>query len=616
MCGLAGIVMKDRSRLADVRALESMIEALRHRGPDDVGIEVRGNVALANPRLSIIDLEGGRQPMKSADGNVCVTFNGALYNYVELRRELARSGCRFRTKSDTEVLVHLYGQLGLAMFERLNGMFAFALHDARERRLILVRDRFGEKPLYVYEDAERLVFASEIKAILTLPGVRTEPEPVALHEYVTFQYCHGDRTLFRGIRRLPPAEYLVLDDAGRRIVQRPYWRLPVGEHDTVELDLRALLQEAVDIRLRSDVPVGSYLSGGVDSAVVTALARIRRGSALPAFTGHFAEAGYSELPFAELVAAELGIPLHATQPRPEDLAESLPRILYHLDEPAAGPGVFAQLAVAELAAQHVKVVLGGQGGDEAFGGYARYLVACLAGAASSDGLGAGVPELEPYAPLLDRIRAREPLRDPARRYFTLIDRGGDVRSYLAADFLAERDEEALYGRFEQAFGSACADGGSGMPFLTRMMAYDVRVTLQSLLHVEDRMSMAVSLEARQPLLDHRVVELAFRLPANSTYRDGGPKAALIAAARDLVPAPVLDRTDKMGFPVPFVEWAKGPLRGWIRENLLDRRALGRGIWDARGLERLLRDERRYGRALWGLLCLELWFRTFVDDTPP
>jgi asparagine synthase (glutamine-hydrolysing) len=637
MCGIAGMVMTDRTRTVDEPTLARMTDVQRHRGPDDRGVNVWGNVGFGHRRLSIVDLDGGHQPMGTADGRLWVTFNGEIYNYVELRADLIQRGYRLRTYSDTEVLLCLYDCHGLRMFEYINGMFAFALWDAGRRRVLLARDRFGEKPLYYYRDRERFLFASEIKALLAAPGVPAQADPAAVHEYLTFQYCLGERTLFDGIRRLPPSTYLLLDDTGVELERREYWSLGFEEDHSRPEDywvdeLRFLLEDAVKVRLRSDVPVGTYVSGGVDSSVVTALAAKLMGRGLPAFSGYFAEGDrFNELRHAEAVAKMHGCSHHITCPSAADFADSFRRIIYHMDEPAAGPGAFPQLMVSALAQRNVKVVLGGQGGDELFGGYARYLLLYLEESLKGSifesqdpsrhivTLGRVLPNLamlQEYVPLLKDFWSRGLFEPVERRYFTLVTRIPDLGQYFTPSFLAARDDAAIYGTFEDQFNEVLrrvASGGSAL--FNRMTAFDLRTLLQSLLHVEDRMSMAVSLESRLPMLDYRIAELAFRMPPLYKYRDGKAKSVLLAAARSFLPESVLQRKDKMGFPVPFVEWARGPLHEFVREILLGSAARSRGIYRPDGIARLLESERPFGRELWGLLCLETWFQTFIDGRP-
>jgi asparagine synthase (glutamine-hydrolysing) len=634
MCGITGLIERDRHRAVDRSALAAMTEVIAHRGPDGQGVETFGNVGLGNRRLAIIDRAGGDQPMRSSDGDLTITYNGELYNYRELRADLTDRGFRFRTQSDTEVMLGLYAVHGLDMFRHTNGMFAFAIWDSRERRLVLARDRFGEKPLYWHAGPERVAFASEIKSLLKVPGVRATPDWDGVHEYLTFQYCLAERTLFEGVRKIPPASFLVLGDRGEVLDQREYWSLGFEEdHATAEEayvdELRSILEDAVRIRLRSDVPVGTYLSGGLDSSAIASVAARITGNGLPAFTGTFAEGEqYDELPYARAVADSNGSTLHVVTPTSDDFAQRFRQMIWHMDEPAAGPGAFPQLMVSDLAARNVRVVLGGQGGDELFGGYARYLMLYLEESIrgsifeSQDpgkhvvtlaGMLPNLSMLQQYVPLLKRFWAAGLFEDIEHRYYRLITRDPDLGSHFTPEFLAGRDESAIYGAFEGQFNDILErvpSGGSAL--FNRMTAYDSRTLLQSLLHVEDRMSMAMSLESRLPLLDHRIAELAFRMPPLYKYRDGHPKAALRTAVSSYLPPQVLARKDKMGFPVPFVEWAGGPLRPFIRDTLLGEAARERGIYDMAGIERLIDGESPYGRELWGLLCLETWFQVFID----
>jgi asparagine synthase (glutamine-hydrolysing) len=637
MCGIAGFVLRDPRATPDLAAADRMTDLLEHRGPDERGVRAIDNVVLGNRRLAIIDLPDGHQPMSSPGGERWITYNGELYNYLELRSELLQSGYPLRTHSDTEVVLALYERHGLEMFERMNGMFAFAIWDGIERQLVLARDRFGEKPLYWYRDSERFAFASEIKAILSMPGVARNPDEAALHEYLTFQHCLGDRTMFEGVKKLEPASYLVLDERGAERGAGKYWTLGFEEdHETAEADyiaeLRFLLEDAVKIRLRSDVAVGAYVSGGLDSSIVATIASKLLGHGLPSFTGYFAEDEFSELPYARAVAEQTGGEQHVVCPTADDFAESFRRLIYHMDEPAAGPGAFPQLMVSALAREHVTVALGGQGGDELFGGYARYLIMYLEESIkgsifeSQDAqrhvvmLGGSQPNLamlQRYVPLLQRFWSKGLFEPVERRYFELVNRDSDLAAHFEPSFLASREDERIYEAFEKQFNEILGSVPSGRTSLfNRMTAYDARATLQALLHVEDRMSMAASLESRLPLLDHRIAELVFRMPPLFKYRQGRAKTVLRDAAEPFIPAAVLDRKDKMGFPVPFVQWARGPLRPLVAEILLGDAARSRGIYRMDAIEQLADGESPYGRELWGLLCLETWFQTFIDGGAP
>ncbi|MFH1070340.1 MAG: asparagine synthase (glutamine-hydrolyzing) [Candidatus Glassbacteria bacterium] len=638
MCGICGIINRDRENPVDQVSLDRMTDILTHRGPDDRGIKVWDNVGLGHRRLFVIDQEGGHQPMCDDSSQVWITYNGELYNYIELRSDLIQRGYRFQTFSDTEVLIYLYKCYELDMFRHMNGMFSFALFDLARRRVLLARDRMGEKPLYYYQDKDKFLFASEIKSLLTVPGVPREPDTDALHEYLTFQYCLHDRTLFKNIRKLRPAGYMLVDFEGEILESGEYWTLGFEEdHSRSEEhyinELRFLLEDAVKIRLRSDVPVGTYLSGGLDSSIVASMSSKLMGLGLPAFTGYFAEGEkFSELHYARLVAEQNHSPHHLVCPTAEDFASRIERIIYHMDEPAAGPGAFPQLMVSELASRQVKVVLGGQGGDEIFGGYARYLIVyleeCIKGSifgtqdasrhvVTLDRVLPNLSMLKQYIPMLQRFWSSGLFDNEARRYYELIKRMPVLERYFTGEFIACRNEEAIYQAFEKQFNDILTRvSTSGSSLFNRMTSFDVKTMLQSLLHVEDRMSMAVSLESRLPLLDHRLVELMFTMPPLFKYRNGESKAALKNASRTFLPREVIERKDKMGFPVPFVEWAGGPLKGYLSEILLSRQATGRGLYRPEGIRRLLEHEQAFGRELWGLLCLELWHRVFIDGDGP
>src|SRR4051794_16438922 len=488
MCGIVGIVHKDRSHGVEQPLLDAMTDVLAHRGPDGRGTKTWGNLGFGHRRLSIIDREGAAQPMRR--DLTWITYNGELYNHVELRREL---GGTCRTASDTEVLLALYERHGLGMFEHMNGMFAFALYDRPRRQLLLARDRFGEKPLYIYEDDEVFLFASEIKALLAHPSVKAEADPQGLDEYRSFQHTLGTRTLYRGIRKLEAASYLVLSDVGATVEEGSYWSLPT-EHEESRPDdlerLAELVEDAVRLRLRADTPVGAYLSGGLDSSLVASLA-----GGIPVFSGAFAGGEvYSELPSAAAVAQQTGGEPHVVQPTAEQFAAQPHDIVWPLDEPVAGPGAFGQYNVSRLAARHVRVALGGQGGDEIFGGYARHMLMA----------GGSVPA----------------------RY----------------EELERKAYGAMIGRGERAVTLPAAYTAGGPTALARATAWDARTQLQALLHVEDRMSMAHGLESRMPLLDHRIAELVFSRPDSFRHMDGRPKGALLAIGEGILPRAVLDRT--------------------------------------------------------------------------
>ena len=625
MCGIAGIFRFDGQAASQDLAVR-MAARIRYRGPDASGQFSEGPVAFAHQRLSIIDLTSGQQPM-STERSVIV-FNGEIYNYVELRDELRSCGRTFRTTSDTEVILQAYEQWGSSCVERLNGMFAFALYDRHARTVLLARDHFGVKPLYLHASPERVLFASEIKALFVAPDVRAEADRDGVREYLTFQYVQGDRTMFRGVTKLHPGEYQVWDlgTGGRRTVRywEPRFRVDTDHSETYFTErTRWLLEDAVRLQMRSDVPVGAYLSGGMDSSLVTILASRVASGPLQTFTGRFDEGPeFDELPYARQAAEACGARMHVITPTEEQFVDLLPRLTYHMDEPVAGPGLFPQFMVSREAARHVKVVLGGQGGDEIFGGYARYLVAyfeqAIKGAiyesneeaehiVSFASILPNLPSLRQYAPMMQQFWRTGLFAEMDQRYFRLVDRSGGALSLLSPAFRDEYQPEALFERFREVFNHP-----DTVSYYNKMTHYDLVTNLPALLHVEDRVTMASSLESRVPLLDHRITDLVASMPPGMKFKGGELKHILKRAIRGLLPEAILERKDKMGFPVPLHLWARGGSRDFFSDVLLSRTCRERGLFDPGQVEKLLSSESAFGRQLWGLLNLELWYRTFID----
>ena len=605
-----------------------MARTLAHRGPDDEGAFNAPGIGLHHRRLSIIDLATGHQPMTV--GPTTIVFNGEIYNYLELRDELVRQGQAFKTTSDTEVLLRGYLEWGKDVVRRLNGMFAFLIFDERTGTLLAARDHFGIKPLYWLATEDTLLYASEIKALLQWPGVRAQVDEAALQDYVTFQYTLDDATLFRGIRKLRPAHLQIVATYTLAIHTERYWepdfsvRRDLTEEQATE-ELQSLLVDSVRLQMRSDVPVGAYLSGGLDSSTVATLAARQVSSGLPVFTGAFREGPeFDESAHAGTVADEIHARAHLVYPTDTEFVDLLPHLAWHMDEPAAGPGLFPQYMVSRLAARHVKVCLGGQGGDELFGGYARYLVAYLEQALrasiagdSDEGpdalpleeLREGLGTLRQYRPMLQRFVAQGFLGEPPEhRYFRLLDRTEGMLEAYSADFRGRYAREAVFERFRMVF-----DRPKTRSFLDRMTAFDLASSLPALLQVEDRVSMAVSLESRVPLLDYRCADLLASLSPRLKYRGGQLKYLFKRAVRPWLPPSVVQREDKMGFPVPLHLWAQGPTREFFHEVLLSRACRERGLFDPAVVERLIARESAFGRSLWGLLQLELWHRAFIDQ---
>jgi asparagine synthase (glutamine-hydrolysing) len=610
-------------------AADAARDLMRHRGPDDGGSYRADGVWLGSRRLAIIDVgPAGNQPFVDAETGVAVAFNGEIYNYLELRQSLVQGGVAFTTFSDTEVLFKLLVTQGEQAVHKLNGMFAFVFHDRQDNSWIAARDAFGIKPLYFAQADGELVFASEIKALFAHPDIRPGRDETALQQYLTFQFCLHDRTMFAGVRKLQPG-FLMRGRGAEILEERPYWdtNYRIDSYHTEEYfvdRLRALLEDSVRLQIRSDVPLGGYLSGGIDSSVVCMLAAQRLDAPVAMFHGRFAEgAEYDESLYARAVVEASGGIYHDIVPTAEQFVADMPGLIYALDEPLAGPGLFPQYRVSKVARQHVTVVLGGQGGDEVFGGYARYLVGYLEQALKGaifetneegrhvvtlESIIPQLPMLKQYRPLLAQFFSRGLFDEMDARYFHLIDRSQDLAHLLSPDLFARFDRAALFHEFQRVFNHP-----DTRSYINKMTHFDQKTLLPALLHVEDRVSMAVSLESRVPLLDTRIVDLVTAMAPPLKFQGGHPKHILKKAVRTLLPASVLERKDKMGFPVPLKEWMRGgPVREFVADTLLGRRSKERGIYRPEALEGMLRDQGVGGRQLWGALCLELWHQTFID----
>jgi asparagine synthase (glutamine-hydrolysing) len=617
MCGIAGIVDLGGGPFVaqDVRR---MCNVMRHRGPDDEGLYLKGCAGLGMRRLSIIDLETGRQPIHNEDGTVWVVLNGEIYNFRELRRDLESRGHVFYTLTDTETIVHLYEEYGDGCVDHLRGMFAFALWDEKLRRLLLVRDRLGVKPLYYAEVASRLVFASELKALLKLPYV--EPEinwPAASHLF-TFLTTPASESIVQGVRKLPPAHLLVATP-GSKTQLFPYWDLRFeaargrSAPDLAE-ELRSRLDESVRLRLVSDVPLGAFLSGGLDSsAVVASMARQQTGP-VKTFTIGFKDRASDESAHARRVARRFRTEHHELVLEPE-VTDVVEDIAWHLDEPFGDSSAIPTFMVSQLAAQHVKVVLSGDGGDELFAGYDKYGVEARrrifplpSAARRIAGMIAG--RLPPGA------RGRNFLRnlalDGPRRYLdesTLFRRDAKERLFLPE--VLERMGDADPSSEELGILTRGADGH----WLSAVRYLDLKAYLPlDILTKVDRMSMAHSLEAREPLLDHPLVEFAATIPPGMLLRGSTTKWLFKEAMRGILPDDIIDRR-KHGFAVPLGSWFRGRLGGFVRDLLLTKRCRDRGFFNPAAIEDLVQRHeqgRQLDLHLWTLLSFELWCRAFVD----
>lgn len=616
VCGICGIFHPGGG--VERGTVEAMCASLRHRGPDDYGTYVRGPVGLGATRLSIIDLAGGHQPLHNETGSIWAVQNGEIYNYRDLRADLLRRGHRLATHSDTEVLVHLYEEYGDDFVRHLHGMFAFAIWDAPRRRLLLARDRLGVKPLVYMLHGGRLLWGSEIKAILRA-DVPRRVDRAALHDYLSFDYVPGPRTMFDGICKLP-AGHLLIWDGGLQV--RPYWDVPARhpgagpDPEERRAHLRGLLEDAVREAMVSDVPVGAFLSGGLDSSLVVALMSRVADGPVRTFSVGFQERSYNELPYARMVADRYGTDHHEVIIEPH-IEEVIHEIVDHFDEPFADSSAVATYYVSEAARRHVKVALSGDGGDEVFGGYTIYQADRLAHLyrrlprVLSDGMIPGVIRRLPVSEgkmswdlkarrFVERARC-DPMTAHAswRVIFT-----EEMKGRLYADAGAGRHDslDLLRDRF---------DGYPDNDLLNRFLYVDTKVSLvDDMLTKVDRMSMANSLEVRVPLLDHRLVEWMSQVPSNLKVRGLSLKYLFKDVARDLLSRKIVDRR-KAGFHVPIPGWIKHELRPLIAEQLGPAAIARQGIFDPGYVGELLaahRDGREnYSRNIWGLLMFSLWY---------
>jgi len=627
MCGIAGIVSLDGMAVPRLdSALQVLDRLIAHRGPDGQGSWTGPSRAagLVHRRLAIIDLSpAAAQPMLGP-GSTAITYNGEIYNYLELREALA-DRWPFRSASDTECILAAYDRYGADCLGHLRGMFAFAIWDERRKALFCARDRFGIKPFYYAVDGNLFVFASEAKALVPfLPEIETDP--AALAEYLTFQYTIGEATLFRGIRQLLPGHTLTVENG--KVTIRRYWDVRYDidfEHNQryFERRLTELLDDTVDVHLRSDVPVGAYVSGGIDSSLIAILAgKTARGLA-DCFHGRFTDhLGYDESGFAQAAVDKAGARLHTIDITAQHFRDHIADVIYHLDFPVAGPGSFPQFIVSRLAAEHLKVVLGGQGGDEVFGGYARYLLAyfeqCIK--AALDGTyksGNFVVTIESIVPNLGLLREYKPMMAEFwreglfgaldERYFRLVDRSTDMIEEVDWALL---DKTQVFDSFRAIFNNH--DNVHKEAYFDKMTHFDFKCLLPALLQVEDRMSMAHGLESRVPLLDHPLIEFMATVPADVKFAGCHMKHLLkLAYAHELPPA-IAERRDKMGFPVPLKEWFSGELHDLVHDIFRGRNARHRPFLNSQAVLANFETAGRFSRKVWGLLSLELWHQLFHD----
>ena len=627
MCGICGKVeFEDGASVKEV-LIKDMLDTIRHRGPDDEGLYVGPQVALGFVRLSIIDLANGHQPLSNEDGTIWIVFNGEIYNYRALRTFLLNKGHTLRTQTDTEVIVHLYEELGVNCLEQLRGMFAFALWDQKTRTLMLARDRVGIKPLYYSVLDSAIVFASELKAILADPEVTLDLAPGVIDRFLTFLYVPGEDTLLRKIHKLAPGHYLIIEDG--RLKVRKYWDLnflkghcPPSIKEA-ETQLSNLLTEAVELHSIADVPIGVLLSGGVDSTAVLGCAAELTTKEMSSYTVGFSDANVAdERPYAKLAAETFCSRHYDMTISAGDFAEFLPKYVWHMEEPVCEPPAIAMYYVSKLARNHVKVLLSGEGGDEAFAGYDNYrtiiwmerlkrvcgpLNTTLSwGATQLSGL-AQSARVAKYAPL---IGASFPSYYYSRTSTPYRYSGNGIGQLYSKDFLPQIDREFTVEPIRRLFSVV-----HGESILDQMLYIDTKTWLpDDLLIKADRMTMANSLELRVPLLDHRLLEFAASLPSHYKLKGFTLKYIWKKALARRVPSAIL-RRKKAGFPVPYESWLRNECRDQVHEILTDRRTSQRGYFQKAAIEKLVRTNNERGgfsKEVFSLVTLELWHRMFLD----
>ncbi len=632
MCGICGVFHSDRTERVNRDTLVAMNRQIVHRGPDDDGFFVEENVGLAMRRLSIIDIQTGHQPLSNEDESVWIVFNGEIYNHQDLRKDLESRGHRYRTHSDTETIVHLYEEYGRDCVKHLRGMFAFAIWDRSKRSLFLARDRLGIKPLYYRYDGKTLLFGSEIKAILAYPGAKREFNCSTLAEYLAFGYIAGEQSMYAGIRKLLPGHTLTLDERGG-LETSSYWDLDVKPDDgSLSREhyvsrYREQLEQCVSSHLMSDVPLGVFLSGGLDSSAVATLTTKIRREPIETFSVGYGEEAFSELPYARTIAEHLKSRHHEVRLSRDEFFQSLPRLIWHEDEPIVWPSSVALYFVARLARERVTVVLTGEGSDETLGGYTRYPWTLLNSRMDN--------VYRALTPVALRRMLREgigtlPVSAATKRkleHTFLVRDGGSWPSFYFDNFYsafsgAEQDD-LLTREAKQMAGDAYAGSmqhwnHSSGDLLHRLLYTDIKTYLVELLMKQDQMSMAASIESRVPFLDHKLVEFTATIPAKYATKGMAGKCILKAAVEDLLPHSIVYR-QKMGFPTPWAYWLGGPALDSLRSLIMEPRTLERGLFRIEALERLFAEHtaghRDHGNRIWRLLNLELWFRVCVEGEP-
>lgn len=627
MCGICGKVGFEQDATVNRALIGDMLHTIRHRGPDDEGVYLAPQVGLGFVRLAIIDLATGHQPLSNEDGTIWIVFNGEIYNYRELRKVLVEKGHVLKTQSDTEVIVHLYEEFGAACVEKLRGMFAFAIWDQNTKSLLLARDRIGIKPLYYSLDDKRIVFASEIKAILADPTVKSELAPEVIDRFLTFLYVPGEETLLQSVRKLAPGHYLIANRG--KVEVRQYWDLKFSKPSEpwtpvdAERKLSELLAESVELHMIADVPVGVLLSGGVDSTAVLSCAAERTDKEISSYTVGFSGSSFDdERPYAKLAAEAFGSRHRDMTISAGDFAEFLPKYVWHMEEPVCEPPAIALYYVSKLARTDVKVLLSGEGGDEAFAGYNNYrsivwmerlkricgpLTGPMAWGLSQLNSRVHSTRLAKYTPLLD---ATFPNYYYSRTSTPFRYSGNGIGELFSTDLSHLTDKEFTVEPVRRLF-SAVKDES----ILNQMLYIDTKTWLpDDLLVKADKMTMANSLELRVPLLDHRLLEFAASLPPHFKLNGFTMKYIWKKSLSKRIPEAILKRK-KAGFPVPYESWLRNEFRDDIRDILTDRKTLQRGYFQKQGIEQLIKSNVEHGlyaKEIFSLVTLELWHRMFFD----
>lgn len=631
MCGICGKLLFDRGRSVEGRLISTMLGTITHRGPDGEGAYISKNVGLGHRRLAIIDLNTGQQPLSNEDGTIWIVFNGEIYNYRELRNELLSHGHTFKTHSDTEVIVHLYEEMGPECVEKLRGMFAFAVWDGRKELLLLARDRVGIKPLYYKMTDQSCLFGSEIKTILADPEVHAEVFPEMIDRFLSFDYCPGPETMFRGIYKLMPGHCMTIQDGVAETKQ--YWDLSFTRSEITlakaEARLEEILEEVVTLHMISDVPVGFLLSGGVDSTALLSYAKGKSEQALSSYTLGFAGGGVmDERPFARIAAETHGYEHHEMTISSTEFSDFMPAYISHMEEPVCEPPAVALYYVSKFASKFAKVLISGEGGDEAFGGYPNYRnLLWLERFKRAIGPFDGV--VFESLSLLNRVvnsgklsKYLSLLRVPFESYY-YSRTSGPFRLFLnsrsefyADDFSAHMDKSFSTRALKDHFKMARKNDTDGDQ-VNKMLYVDTKTWLvDDLLLKADKMTMANSVELRVPFLDHKLLEFAASLPGNFKVRGVTTKYIAKRALEKRVPKSIIDRK-KTGFPVPYDQWMRKELKTWISDILLDRQTLNRGYFKKEAVQNFLAEYLReglYSKEIFSLITLELWHRSFLGQT--